>query len=72
MRAASVKEGITVNNVAPSLIETDMMRGRTDLARNIPLGRMGQPEECAGRRDGARQRLHDRTDHHPQWRHGVH
>jgi 3-oxoacyl-[acyl-carrier protein] reductase len=35
--ARLVKEGITVNNVAPSLIETDMMKGRTDLARNIPL-----------------------------------
>ena len=45
--ARLVKEGITVNNVAPSLIETDMMRGRTDLARNIPLGRMGQPDEVA-------------------------
>jgi 3-oxoacyl-[acyl-carrier protein] reductase len=33
--------------VAPSLIETDMMKSRTDLARNIPLGRMGQPEEVA-------------------------
>ena len=45
--ARLVKEGVTVNNVAPSLIETDMMRGRTDLARNIPLGRMGQPAEVA-------------------------
>jgi 3-oxoacyl-[acyl-carrier protein] reductase len=45
--ARLVKEGITVNSVAPSLIETDMMRGRTDLARNIPLGRMGQPDEVA-------------------------
>lgn len=45
--ARLVKQGITVNAVAPSLIETDMMRGRTDLARNIPLGRMGQPEEVA-------------------------
>ena len=42
-----VKEGITVNAVAPSLIETDMMRGRSDLARNIPLGRLGQPGEVA-------------------------
>ena len=41
--ARLVKEGITVNAVAPSLIETDMMRGRSDLARNIPLGRLGQP-----------------------------
>jgi 3-oxoacyl-[acyl-carrier protein] reductase len=45
--ARLVKEGITVNAVAPSLIETDMMRGRTDLARNVPLGRMGQADEVA-------------------------
>ena len=45
--ARLVKEGITVNAVAPSLIATDMMGGRTDLARNIPLGRMGQPAEVA-------------------------
>ena len=45
--ARLVKEGITVNAVAPSLIETDMMRGRADLAQRIPLGRMGQPEEVA-------------------------
>jgi 3-oxoacyl-[acyl-carrier protein] reductase len=45
--ARLVKEGITVNSVAPSLIETDMMGGRTDLASNIPLGRMGQPDEVA-------------------------
>jgi 3-oxoacyl-[acyl-carrier protein] reductase len=45
--ARVVKDGITVNAVAPSLIETDMMRGRTDLARNIPLGRMGQADEVA-------------------------
>jgi 3-oxoacyl-[acyl-carrier protein] reductase len=45
--ARLVKEGITVNAVAPSLIETDMMRGRSDLAQRIPLGRMGQPEEVA-------------------------
>ncbi|SDS89717.1 SDR family NAD(P)-dependent oxidoreductase [Bradyrhizobium canariense] len=45
--ARLVKEGITVNAVAPSLIETDMMRGRTDLAARIPLGRMGQADEVA-------------------------
>ena len=45
--ARLVKEGITVNAVAPSLIETDMMQGRTDLARNIPLGRMGKADEVA-------------------------
>jgi 3-oxoacyl-[acyl-carrier protein] reductase len=45
--ARLVKEGITVNAVAPSLIETDMMRGRSDMARNTPLGRMGHPNEVA-------------------------
>lgn len=45
--ARLVKEGITVNAVAPSLIETDMMRGRSDLAGRIPLGRLGRPEEVA-------------------------
>src|SRR3954447_26081354 len=45
--ARLVKQGITVNAVAPSLIATDMMGGRTDLARNIPLGRMGEAEEVA-------------------------
>src|SRR3954453_2372919 len=45
--ARLVKEGITVNSVAPSLIDTDMMSGRTDLAARIPLGRLGHPEEVA-------------------------
>jgi 3-oxoacyl-[acyl-carrier protein] reductase len=45
--ARLVKEGITVNAVAPSLIETDMMRGRPELALRIPLGRLGQADEVA-------------------------
>jgi 3-oxoacyl-[acyl-carrier protein] reductase len=46
--ARLVKEGITVNAVAPSLIETDMMRMRRDeMVPRIPLGRMGYPEEVA-------------------------
>ena len=45
--ARLVKDGITVNAVAPSLIDTDMMRGRSDLAARIPLGRLGHPEEVA-------------------------
>jgi 3-oxoacyl-[acyl-carrier protein] reductase len=46
--ARLVKEGITVNAVAPSLIETDMTRARRDeIVRRIPLGRMGDPEEVA-------------------------
>ena len=45
--ARLVKDGITVNAVAPSLIDTDMMRGRADLAVRIPLGRLGHSEEVA-------------------------
>ncbi len=45
--ARLVKDGVTVNSVAPSLIDTDMMSGRTDLAARIPLGRLGHPEEVA-------------------------
>lgn len=46
--ARLVKDGITVNAVAPSLIETDMMRARRDeIVSRIPLGRMGQPAEVA-------------------------
>jgi 3-oxoacyl-[acyl-carrier protein] reductase len=45
--ARLVKDGITVNAVAPSLIATDMMGGRTDLASRIPLGRMGRADEVA-------------------------
>jgi 3-oxoacyl-[acyl-carrier protein] reductase len=46
--ARLVKDGITVNAVAPSLIETDMVKqGMPDAAARIPLGRFGTPEECA-------------------------
>jgi 3-oxoacyl-[acyl-carrier protein] reductase len=45
--ARLVKDGITVNAVAPSLIETDMMKGQPQLVSRIPLGRFGQPEEVA-------------------------
>ena len=47
--ARLVRDGVTVNAVAPSLIETDMVRqgmGPSAAAR-IPLGRFGTPEECA-------------------------
>ena len=41
-------EGVTVNAVAPSLIETDMMSARRDeYVKRIPPGRMGTPEEVA-------------------------
>lgn len=45
--------GITVNVVAPGFIDTDMTRElseeqRAAMLQNIPLGRLGQPEEIAG------------------------
>ncbi|MGY4414154.1 3-oxoacyl-[acyl-carrier protein] reductase [Bradyrhizobium sp. LB7.1] len=45
--ARLVKEGVTVNAVAPSLIETDMMSGQPQLVSRIPLGRFGTAEEVA-------------------------
>jgi 3-oxoacyl-[acyl-carrier protein] reductase len=45
--ARLVKEGVTVNAVAPSLIETDMAPARPETVARIPLGRMGMPEEVA-------------------------
>jgi 3-oxoacyl-[acyl-carrier protein] reductase len=40
--------GVTVNAVAPSLIETDMATSfPADVATRIPVGRMGTPEEIA-------------------------
>jgi 3-oxoacyl-[acyl-carrier protein] reductase len=45
--ARLVKEGITVNAVAPSLIETDMMKGQQNLVSRIPLGRFGTSDEVA-------------------------
>jgi 3-oxoacyl-[acyl-carrier protein] reductase len=46
--ARLVKQGITVNAVAPSLIETDMLRtGQTSAADRVPLGRFGTAEEVA-------------------------
>jgi 3-oxoacyl-[acyl-carrier protein] reductase len=45
--ARLVKEGITVNAVAPSLIETDMMKGHHNLVSRIPVGRFGKADEVA-------------------------
>jgi 3-oxoacyl-[acyl-carrier protein] reductase len=45
--ARLVKEGITVNAVAPSLIATDMMADAAGAAAKTPLGRLGTPEEVA-------------------------
>lgn len=46
--ARLVKDGITVNAVAPSLIETDMVRsGLASSPDRIPMGRFGTAGECA-------------------------
>jgi len=46
--ARLAKEGITVNAVAPSLIETDMMPAtEVNAGARIPLGRLGRPDEVA-------------------------
>jgi 3-oxoacyl-[acyl-carrier protein] reductase len=46
--ARLAQAGITVNAVAPSLIETDMSTVfPADTAKRIPVGRMGTPEEVA-------------------------
>jgi 3-oxoacyl-[acyl-carrier protein] reductase len=41
---------ITVNCVAPGLIETDMTEGgiAAEILKAVPMGRMGQPQEVAG------------------------
>lgn len=39
--------GITSNAVAPTLIDTDMVKGMPDMAARIPIGRLGQPAEVA-------------------------
>jgi 3-oxoacyl-[acyl-carrier protein] reductase len=45
--ARLVKEGITVNAVAPSLIATEMLPSAAEAAAKVPLGRLGLPEEVA-------------------------
>ena len=46
--ARLIKEGITINAVAPSLIQTEMLAPRIDAAaRSVPLGRLGLPDEVA-------------------------
>lgn len=70
--ARLVKQGITVNAIAPSLIETDMIRSGLASspriqARPFRHARGGRPH----RHDVDRQRLHDRTDGGPVRRHVV-
>src|SRR5262249_54172773 len=42
------KEGITVNAIAPALVETDMVTSNPNAnSKLIPVGRFGLPEEVA-------------------------
>ena len=43
--ARLVKEGITVNSVAPALIKTDMSQDPESLRKLIPMDRLGRTEE---------------------------
>ncbi len=53
---AAAKHGITVNNIAPIMTETEMMKPifeanpalKTGTAARVPAGRIGVPEDCAG------------------------
>src|SRR3712207_2619271 len=46
--ARLVRDGVTVNAIAPSLIETEMIGARRDeYAGKVPLGRLGLPAEVA-------------------------
>ncbi|KAE8443285.1 hypothetical protein EG329_002001 [Mollisiaceae sp. DMI_Dod_QoI] len=49
LAGAYAKTGVTVNGVAPALIqETTMLPGNNEeLAKRIPIGRLGYPEEIA-------------------------
>ncbi len=42
-----VGEGVTVNIVSPTLIDTDMIPDKEATAGRIPVGRLGTVEECA-------------------------
>jgi len=47
------RRGITVNAVAPGLIETDMTTVLSDeirqnILKNVPLGKLGEPDDIAG------------------------
>ncbi len=41
-------DGVTVNSLAPGFVETEMLPGDPhELGRNVPVGRVGRPEEIA-------------------------
>ena len=55
MAKAYSGEGITFNNIAPGVIDTvrneDFLadnEAKEEILSRIPLGRIGQPEDCSG------------------------
>jgi 3-oxoacyl-[acyl-carrier protein] reductase len=48
LASRTAADGVTVNAIAPGFVETPMLPGSaSELARSIPVGRVGQPEEVA-------------------------
>jgi 3-oxoacyl-[acyl-carrier protein] reductase len=48
LASRTARDGVTVNALAPGFVETAMLPGDPeDLARTIPVGRVGRPEEVA-------------------------
>jgi len=45
--AEYARDGITANVVAPALIDTGLIEAGSEVARRIPVGRLGTPEEVA-------------------------
>ena len=47
----AARDGVTANVIAPALVESDMLPAdpsvRADLAAQLPVGRLGRPEEVA-------------------------
>ncbi|MEJ2545436.1 MAG: SDR family oxidoreductase, partial [Calditrichaceae bacterium] len=45
-----IKKGVLVNAVAPGFIQTDMIDNLPvdEIVKNIPIGRIGSPQEVAG------------------------
>ncbi len=48
LASRTARDGVTVNAVAPGFIDTPMLPGEpSELARSVPVGRIGRPEEVA-------------------------
>jgi NAD(P)-dependent dehydrogenase (short-subunit alcohol dehydrogenase family) len=45
--AEYARDGVTANVVAPALIDTQLLGATREMARRVPVGRLGTPEEVA-------------------------